>query len=159
MRKRKHHNHSRLIYNQAYNISHAEFKEYPFRHNCSVKKECYDFEDDYWVVKRSTGWKTHKRRRQWGQYVRNGSLNKDQQVSHRLDKVVQRLDKAAQKINRWNYCTLKDSCIEVYEDGLYVFSINLDDFTIFDFPSKPYIDVMILKYTLEQEIKKIVKFR
>lgn len=158
-RKRKHHNHSRLIYNQAYNMSHTEFKEYPFRHNCSVKKECYDWDDDYWVASRSTGWKTHKQRRQWGQYARNRPLNNGQQVSHKVDKVVQRLDKVSQNINPWNYCIIKDGCIEVYEDGLYAFSINLDDFTIFDFHQKPYIDEMILKYTLEREIKKIVRFR
>lgn len=65
--KRKHHNHSRLIYNQAYNesLDHA----YPFRHCCSVKHECYDYEDDYWVVTRSTGWKSHKYRKQWMQHV------------------------------------------------------------------------------------------
>lgn len=68
--KRKHHNHSRLLYNQEYNTAPLLYSQYKFNHAYSHKIEHYDWEDDYWVVKRSTGWKTHKNRHQYDMKVK-----------------------------------------------------------------------------------------
>lgn len=66
---RKQHNHSRLLFYQTYNES-LDLRNYPFRHPCSVHREHRDWADDYVVVNRSTGWKTHKYRKQYLQHHR-----------------------------------------------------------------------------------------